>query len=145
MKSIFLRYTFIMLVSAVIAVPLLLGATSFAQTKMQGTIAITDIASWKHPVKEVLTRHKVQLSKVNLTKNNKYPVFYVTLPYDPQSSETSEYFNQLYAEVLEANGWWSYAFHDEQDQIQIEINWDKSKKQMSIDIVPLQGPTTDKK
>ena len=129
----------------------ILGTTSFAcakspaEGKAPDTVVITDIAAWKHPIKEVLAKNKVQLSKVELAKNRQYPILYVTFPYDPQSSQTTDYFNQLYTEILAANGWWSYALHDEQDQIQIEINWDKSKRLMSTDIVPLQPLATEKK
>ena len=59
--------------------------------------AITDLASWKHPVKAVLQRNNVKLLKVEISINKKHPeqryfVFYVSLPYDPQSSETTSYF-----------------------------------------------------
>ena len=129
----------------------ILGATSFAcakspaEIKATDTVVITDIVAWKHPIKDVLAKNKVQLHKVELTKNRKYPILYVTLPYDPQSSETTDYFNQLYTELLTANGWWSYALHDEQDKIQIDINWDKRKRLMSMDIVPLQSLAPEKK
>ena len=98
---------------------------------------ITNIADWNHPVKKVFTQHKVKLTKIVLTKHKKYPIFYVSFPYDPQSSQTADYFNQLYAEVLAANGWRNYALQDEQDKIRIEVSWNKNKKVLTTNFVPL--------
>jgi len=108
------------------------------QAKAPAEEIITDIVAWEHPVKEVLKTNKIKITKVKLLHNKKYPVFYVNLTYDPQSTETSAYYYQLYAEILEANGWWSYALHSERDQVRIEIDWDKKKKDMTINIVPLK-------
>ena len=44
---------------------------------------ITDMAEWKHPVKDVFIKYKVKISKVELYNNNTYPIFYVSFPYDP--------------------------------------------------------------
>jgi len=107
------------------------------QDKVPDPIVITDTLSWKHPVKKILVNYKVKLYKVELTKCRKYPIFYVSLPYDPQSSQSTDYFHKLYTEVLAANGWWNYAFYDEEDHIKIEVEWDKKKKSMSINFVEL--------
>ena len=133
------------LANYIAAMAICLGIMTSAQAKSPEGEVITDIAAWKHPVKEILINNKVKLTKILLLDNKKYPVFYVKLPYDPQSSETNSYFYQLYAEILEANAWWSYALHVEQDQIQIEINWDKAKKEMTVNIVPLQELNTNNK
>ena len=113
-------------------------ANSSPNGSSSDSVVITDIASWKHPVKKIFSQNNIKLSKVVLTNHKKYPVFYVSFPYDPQSSQTSDYFNQLYAEVLAANGWWSYALQDEQDKVRIEVNWNKSKNEMTTNFVPLQ-------
>jgi len=133
------------LTNYIAAIAICLGAMTGAQAKTSEAEVITDIAAWKHPVKEVLIKNKVKITKLKLLDNKKYPVFYVKLPYDPQSSETNAYFYQLYAEILEANAWWSYALYVEQDQIQIEINWDKVKEEMTVNIVPLQELKTNNK
>jgi len=102
---------------------------------------ITDIANWHHPVKKVFARHKIQINKVVLLKNKTYPVFYVKLTYDPQTSATTSYYHELYAQLLKANSWWSYALHSEEDKLRIEIDWDKTKKEININYVPLQADT----
>ena len=114
------------------------------KSKSQSKVVITDIVAWNHPVKAVFAEHKIPLYKVELLKNKTYPIFFVSLPYDPQSSETSDYYNQLYAELLETNGWWSFALNDNRDNILIKVNWDKTKKEMSLDYVPLENSSSEK-
>ena len=50
-------------------------------------------------------------------------MFYVSLPYDPQSSETTSYFNKLYAAILQGTGQSDYALQDEDDHVRIEVTW----------------------
>ncbi|MDH5218645.1 MAG: hypothetical protein OEX19_13170 [Gammaproteobacteria bacterium] len=127
----------------IVALTICLALVASTQSKAPAEEIITDIVAWKHPVKEVLKTNKIKITKVKLLHNKKYPVFYVELPYDPQSSETTSYFYQLYAEILEANSWWSYALHSERDQVQIEINWDRTKKEMTVNIVPLHTSNSE--
>jgi hypothetical protein len=125
----------------------LLSAATFclpavAQQTDSDTI-ITDIASWKDPAKTVLQANNVKLKKVEIRHTadqaaHKYFVFDVSFPYDPQSSETQKYFNKLYVAVLRATNNSNYALVDEDDRLRIEVGWDKSKKTMSLNLVPLQ-------
>jgi hypothetical protein len=101
---------------------------------------ISDISAWKHPVHEVLAKHNVGLAKVELHDNKRFPVFFVKFPYDPQSSAASGYFHKLYLDVLEANGFWEYAFNDEIDGLLITIHWDKKSKKMTIDHEEISAP-----
>ena len=115
---------------------------AFAQQGAPET-TITDLASWKHPVKAVLQRNKVKLSKVEISTDRKHPeqkyfVFYVSLPYDPQSSQTTSYFNKLYTGILQGTGQADYALQDEDDHVRIEVTWNKALRKMSLDFVPLQ-------
>ena len=73
------------------------------------------------------------MSKVELHKNKQFPVFFVKLPYAPENSTTNDYFNHIFLEVLEANGYWNYDFYDAEDDLIIHVNWDKNKKEMTID------------
>jgi hypothetical protein len=91
---------------------------------------ITDIKGWNHPVKQVLQKHKVVLSKVEL-HNQTYPVFYVRFPYDPWFGHNDKYFRPLYYETLKANGFWDYAFVDPSFDCRINIKWDKKTKTLS--------------
>jgi ssDNA-specific exonuclease RecJ len=105
--------------------------------------AITDLASSKHPVKAVLQRNNVKLLKVEISTNKKHPeqkyfVFYVSLPYDPRSSETTSDFNKLYAAILQGTGQSDYALQDEDDHVRIEVTWNKALRKISLDFVPLQ-------
>ena len=138
MKSPYLKLIKIILIVVVLTTTFSACASSKSDSKHADTVVITNIADWKHPVKKVFSQHKVNINKIVLTKHKKYSIYYVSFPYDPQSSQTSDYFYQLYAEILAANDWRSYALQDEKDKIRIEINWDNSKKVMTTNFVPLK-------
>jgi hypothetical protein len=118
--------------------------TAYAQaasaTSQNGIVVVTDIEKWKHPTKTVFARHSVKLLKVEIDKS-KRAVFYVAMPFDPQTSMNSATLNKLLTELLRSNGWWSYALYDEQDRIRIDVAWNKKKKNLAVDIAPLEEAT----
>ena len=91
---------------------------------------ISNIKEWRHPVKDVLIKHKVILYKVEL-HNKTYPIFYVRFPYDPRLGHNDKYFKPLYYETLEANGFWNYSFIDRSFQCRINITWDRKSKTLT--------------
>jgi hypothetical protein len=91
---------------------------------------ITNINEWQHPVKDVLSKNKVILYKVEL-HNKTYPIFYVKFPYDPWLGHNDKFFKPLYYETLKANGFWDYAFIDQSFQCKINITWDKKSKTLT--------------
>ena len=91
---------------------------------------IKNIQEWRHPVKDILNKHKVILYKVEL-HNKTYPIFYVRFPYDPRLAHNDKYFKPLYYETLKANGFWDYAFIDHSFQCRINITWDKKSKTLT--------------
>jgi hypothetical protein len=98
---------------------------------LAGDITVIDnVKEWRHPVKNVLDKHKVVLYKVEL-QNKTYPIFYVKFPYDPWFGHNDNYFKPLYYETLKANGFWDYAFIDGSSQCKIKITWDKKTRTLS--------------
>ena len=91
---------------------------------------ISNIKEWRHPVKDILTKHKVILYKVEL-HNKTYPIFYVRFPYDPRLAHNDKYFKPLYYETLKANGFWDYSFVDRSFQCKINITWDKKSNTLT--------------
>jgi hypothetical protein len=91
---------------------------------------ISNIKEWRHPVKDILNKHKVILYKVEL-HNKTYPIFYVRFPYDPRLGHNDKYFKPLYYETLKANGFWDYSFADRSFQCKINITWDKQSKTLT--------------
>ena len=91
---------------------------------------INNIHEWKHPVKDVLIKHKVVLYKVELY-NKTYPIFYVKFPYDPMFAHNDNFFKPLYYETLKANGFWDYSFVDRSFSCKINIKWDKKSKTLT--------------
>jgi hypothetical protein len=121
---------------------LLLGAVTHLGGQapaLADTVAvITDIQEWRHPVKDVFSKYKVTLDKVELYQNKTYPVFYVRLPYDPRLGHNDRFFKPLYYDTLKANGFWSYALVDRDDGVKITITWDKKTRTMNEDIQDLK-------
>lgn len=105
---------------------------------------IVHLASWRHPAKDVLARHKVVLKKVAFLRNNTYPIFFVDLPSDPQTNASRSFYHALYLELLEANGHCDYALESERDLIRIQIKWDKARETISEDIVPVRQSRTSR-
>ena len=91
---------------------------------------ISNIKEWRHPVKDILIKHKVILYKVEL-HNKTYPIFYVRFPYDPRLGHNDKYFKPLYYETLKANGFWDYSFIDRSFQCRMNITWDKKSKTLT--------------
>ncbi len=119
--------------------PLLLAVSLFWSTlAAAGEVAvISDIQHWQHPVKAVFQKYKVTLSKVEL-QDQTYPVFYVKFPYDPMFGHNDNYFHPLYYDTLKANGFWNYAFVDQEGGHRINITWDKKSKTLSENIEDLK-------
>lgn len=99
---------------------------------------IQNIDTWNHPVKTVLKKYNVKLYKVELQNNSTYPIFYIKFPYDPMLAHNNNYFHPLYYDTLKANGFWNYAFIDQDNNIRINITWDKSTKTLTEDIHNLE-------
>lgn len=93
---------------------------------------ITDIKEWKHPVKTVFMGNKLSINKVEIKEN--IPTFFVNLQYDPQSPETSKYYNKFYFDVLAANGYLDYKIDDDADDLIISVHW----KNKALDVTYLE-------
>jgi hypothetical protein len=110
---------------------LILSGFSAGNVARAGDVTIIDnIKEWQHPVKDVLSKHRVVLYKVGL-HNKTYPIFYVKFPYDPWLGHNDNYFKPLYYETLKANGFWDYAFIDRSSHCRINITWDKKTKTLT--------------
>lgn len=95
---------------------------------------IHDVRKWHHPVKRVLARYQILLNKVEL-RNRTYAVFYVTLRFDPLSSQNDSYYNRLYLDLLKANQWSDYSLDAASDNLIIRITWDKGSRTMHKEFV----------
>lgn len=71
-----------------------------------------DLATWSHPTRKVMESARVEIRKVELCNGDIYPIFTVALPGEPLVGVNDRFFNKLYAQMSEANGWHSFAFVD---------------------------------
>lgn len=86
-----------------------LSATTLYTAMARGCQPV-DLATWHHPARKILQAAQARVVKVELCENH-FPVFTVTLPYDIDGPNDA-YFNRLFGELAEANGFWSYALVD---------------------------------
>ena len=86
-----------------------LSATTLYTATARGCQPV-DLATWHHPARKVLQAAQVRVVKVELCEN-RFPVFTVALPYGIDGPNDA-YFNRLFAELADANGFWSYALVD---------------------------------
>jgi hypothetical protein len=123
------------------------GATPLAATDLYTKIThdchSLDLSKWRHPTRTVLENAGVQIVKVELCNDNKYPIFTVNFKYDPEAA-TDDFFDPLYAKMAAANGFWPYSFVDLGDPVIIDIGTDKAKESLSInfeEVDPASVPT----
>ncbi|PJI08140.1 MULTISPECIES: hypothetical protein [Clostridium] len=91
-----------------------------------GDYIITDVSSWSHPAKTIFNREGIKINKVVLKDNKTYPVFYVTLNKDLNSSN-KDYYTKLMKDIALANGYWDYEIIDESRGADIKVTC-KDKK-----------------
>ncbi|MDP4147297.1 MAG: hypothetical protein Q8936_22965 [Bacillota bacterium] len=104
--------------------------TSQQNTSSEDKVVITNIDAWSHPTKDVFKSFNVVVSKVELTNNKTYPIFYVTLSNNVDSKHKVFYEN-LFKSIAVANGFWDYRLVDEKESIDLQIQCDKKTKTVS--------------
>ena len=107
-----------------------LSRTLFYTTTVHGCHEV-DLSRWRHPAKLVLVHAGAKLAKVELCNDDRFPVFTVTLPFDPDG-QTDAYFDKLYANLAYANGFWSYALVDTSDDVIIVATSERRKRQVTL-------------
>jgi hypothetical protein len=70
-----------------------------------------DLATWRHPTKQVLIKHKVPLQSLELCNNDAYPIFHVQFPGgEPRIAYNNPFYLPFIADMFVANGRHSMAF-----------------------------------
>lgn len=91
---------------------------------------ITDIVNWKHPTKDVFAKNNINVLKVVLYNEKTHPEFHVNLQYDIDKTTVS-YYHKLFTELASANAFWSYGIYDYKFNKLINVECDKTKKNIS--------------
>lgn len=102
---------------------------TFASGNNDTAVVISDIASWKHPVKDVLVKENIKIIKVELFRNKTYPIFYLEIaPVYEFNAQFAKYFNSLLHEIAKANGYWDFRVVDVKKGLKFEVECDKKNK-----------------
>ncbi len=98
-----------------------------------------NLSGWTHPAKQVLLEAGATIGKVELCNGDRFPVFTVTVPNDPEG-QTDSYFDKLYANLADANGFWSYTLVDTSDDVVITATVEKRTRQVALGYEEFNGP-----
>lgn len=102
---------------------------TFASGDNDKAVVISDIASWKHPVKDVLLKENIKILLVELLRNKTYPIFYLEFaPVYEFNSQFAKYYNSILHEIAKANGYWDFRVIDGKKGLKFEVECDKKIK-----------------
>ena len=117
---------------AAVAVASAPSATHAGETAASApAIVISDVAHWQHPVKAVFQQHGLTLMRVAL--HGRHATFRVAFPFDPGTQPNAALMRALAMDVLQANGWNDYSFESLQDDIVIDVAWNRQARTLSLD------------
>jgi len=88
-----------------------LEASSLYREVAQGCRTL-DLKSWSHPTRKALQHAHVQINKVELCKQDVYPIFTVRFDASPMLGVNDKYFNKLYVDMAVANAFHPFALVD---------------------------------
>lgn len=86
-----------------------------------------DLTTWNHPVKTLLTKKNITITRVVL-KNKVYPLFYISSLSQRLTPQKQGEVLQLFADIFTANGYWSYTLIDSESGDKAVIEGDREKK-----------------
>lgn len=81
-----------------------------------------DMQNWQHPTRKVLTNPGSEILRIKLCNDKSYPVFFLSLKYDPQG-QTSNYYKPLYKKMRKANGNNPYSIVSVEDNLIMNISY----------------------
>lgn len=93
------------------------------------TKVITDIAKWNHPTKGIFRKYGYNLTKIEFTNNNTYPIFYVDNDLDLVFSN-----EPFIEELANKNGYWDFTIKIGIQSLEVTCN-KKQKKVVNKHII----------
>jgi len=99
------------------------------------TKVITDIAKWDHPTKAVFKKYGYNLTKIEFTQNNTYPIFYVNIDdYDHVFHNDS-----FLEELAKNNGYWDFAIEIGNKTLEVICNKKLKKIENKIIVIKVKS------
>ena len=95
--------------------------------------------TWQHPARQLLLHAGATIGKVELCNGDRFPVFTVIMPFDPQG-QMDAFYNKLYAKLADADGYWSYTLVDTSDDVVITAMVERRKRQVTLPYQEFSGP-----
>ena len=105
-----------------------------------------DLTNWKHATKDIFIEQKINIDKVELCQGGKYPIFFTkSFPYDPNSNQTNDYFNNLIGDLTKANGFWPFMLISIEDNVIFKVAKGEDKKISSIILAYIEEEEAERK
>ena len=100
-------------------------------------VVIDDIGNWRHPTKDVLSKWKIKLIKVEILNHRLYPVFYLDdFPFDPiMGWGNAKKMSRLEAELFSTNGKHDYALELKRDNIRVTVTYNRAARTLEEEII----------
>lgn len=99
------------------------------------TKVITDIAKWDHPTKAVFKKYEYNLTKIEFTQNNTYPIFYINIDdYDRVFHNDS-----FLEELAKNNGYWDFAIEIGNKSLEVICNKKLKKIENKIIVIKVKS------
>jgi hypothetical protein len=115
----------------------LLSQNEQSATKKNGELISRAMQLGDRAIYSAFKKYNVSVTEVRVDPGSKHLVFEVDIPFDPQSSPNQERLYDLCYEVLRANHYVGYFLNDKEDNISIDVSWNKVGNVMSVNIEEL--------
>ncbi|AWH89605.1 hypothetical protein HYN51_14235 [Limnobaculum parvum] len=80
------------------------------------------LKDWKPATRDVLAKYGVDVTAAKLCNSSDYPVFYVSLKYDPQG-QTADFYQPFYQAMKKANKDLPYSMVSDLDELIINVTY----------------------
>lgn len=97
------------------------------------SLIYVELEDWNHETKKVFADEPLfdKLVMVELTENQKYPIFHVAINKDHLNNYLEEsVFMRIVGEIAKANGYWNYEIKDSVNKISIKVYTDREKQEV---------------
>ncbi len=114
------------------ALPFVIAIGAQAAPTLDKTRLFTELADecrsvqlqgWQHPALAVFEHYAITVTSAQLCNTGEYPIFYVSLKYDPQG-QTQDFYQPFYQAMKEALNGKPFAMVSDLDEMAISVSYD---------------------
>lgn len=92
-------------------------------TELAGECRSAPTQGWQHPALAVFDQYAITVTSAQLCNADEYPVFYVSLKFDPQG-QTQDFYQPFYQAMKEVLNGKPFAMVSDLDEMAISVSYD---------------------